>query len=325
MPISPVRFVTTLFRAFGACALAAAAVAAAAAEPFPSKPIRIVIPAAAGGSLDITARLVAQKMGEKLGQSVIVDNRPGGETLLGTRLVKDAPPDGYTLIGQASGFTLFPFMRSDTGYDALKDFAPVGIMLRAPRVVVVSTEKPYRNLPDFIAAAKGGQLTYGSGGVGTPSHIAMESFAQALGLRLTNIPFRGTGAALPEVAAGRVDVMFDAISSSRSYIEGGKLRPLAVSSDKRVPLLPDVPTITEQGVPYTNVFWLGLLAPAGTPRDVVQKLADAMKAASDSPDLRARFQADGSDPTHVGPQEFGAFLRKEAGEMSTLSTILPKQ
>jgi tripartite-type tricarboxylate transporter receptor subunit TctC len=321
----PTRSRAASLRAFGALTLVAAAAAAHAADPFPDKQIRLIIPAAAGGSLDITARVFAQKMSEKLGQPIVVDNRPGGETLLGTRVDKAAPADGYTLLGQASGFTLFPLLRNDAGYDALKDFAPVGIMLRAPRVVVVSSDKPYRSLAEFIAAAKGGQLTYGSGGVGTPTHIAMESFAQALGLHLTNVPFRGTGAALPEVASGRVDVMFDAISSSRPYIEGGKLRPLAVSADKRVPLLPAVPTIKEQGVAYTNFFWLGLLAPAGTPRDVVAKLADAMKAASDSPDLRARFQADGSDPTYVGPEEFGTFLRKEVAEMATLAKTLPKQ
>jgi tripartite-type tricarboxylate transporter receptor subunit TctC len=326
MNLAPFRKIPTAFlRIIGVLALSAAAAAANAADPFPNRPIRIIIPAAPGGSLDITARLIAQKMSEKLGQPVIVDNRPGADTLLGTRMVKDAPADGYTLLGQASGFTLFPLMRSDTGYDALKDFAPVGMMLRAPRVLVTSTAKPYRNLADFVAAAKGGQLTYASGGVGTPTHIAMESFAHALGLQMTNIPFKGTGAALPEVASGRVDVMFDAISSSRPYIEGGRLRGLAVSADKRVPVLPDVATAKEQDVPYTNVFWLGLLAPAGTPREVVQRLADAMKAGSDSPDLRARFQADGSDPTHVGPAEFGAFLRVEAADMVKLAKILPRQ
>jgi tripartite-type tricarboxylate transporter receptor subunit TctC len=294
----------------------AAAPAAVLADAFPGKPIRIIVPSASGGALDITTRLVALKMGEKLGQTVIVDNRPGGDTLLGTRMAKDAPADGYTLLAQANGFTALPALKLDPGYDPIRNFTAIGPMLRAAQVLWTSTGEPDRSVPDFIARAKAqpGKLTYAHGGLGSPLHLAAAQFVHQTGVDVPAVPYKGTGAALPDVAAGRVDVLFAAYAGGAPYLQSGKLKALGVTGTQRLAALPNVPTFKEQGVAFTYYFWLGLLAPAGTPKDVVQKLADALNYATSSKDLVERFRAEGSEPMPATPEEFNAYLVKEAAE-----------
>jgi tripartite-type tricarboxylate transporter receptor subunit TctC len=238
---------------------------AKAADVYPNKPVRFIVPAAPGGALDLTTRLVAQKMSERPGQTILVENRPGGDTLIGTRVVKDAPSDGYTVLATANGFTLLPNMRVDPGYDPLKDYTAVGFMTRSPMILEAGSDRADKTLADFAARAKArpGALSYGHAGVGSPPHIAAAGFVQSAGLNIVHVPYKGNGAALPDVIGGRLDIIVDGYISSSSFIKAGKLRPLAVSSPTRMASLPDVPTFMEQGFNYTYTLWLGLVARAG--------------------------------------------------------------
>jgi tripartite-type tricarboxylate transporter receptor subunit TctC len=307
-----------LDRVLVAAALALGATSAAA-DAFPSKPIRIIVPSAPGGALDVTTRLVAQKMSETLGQSVIVDNRAGGDTLIGTRQAKDAAADGYTILAQANGFVTLPAVKRDPGYDPLKDFTPIGLMLRAPMVMYVGADQPDRTLSDFVARAKSHKLTYATGSVGGPTHVAAAMFLQAAGLNVTLIPYKGAGPAMTDVISGRVDMIFDGYMSSSGQLKSGRLRPLAVTSATRVGPLPGVPTFQEQGMDFNYSLWLGLVAKSGTPKEVIQRLSDALGYALNSKDLNARFQAEGSDPSFVTPEEFGRYLKNEMNQMAKVA------
>ncbi|MEJ8851205.1 tripartite tricarboxylate transporter substrate binding protein [Variovorax rhizosphaerae] len=307
--------------------LGIAATAAMAADPYPSKPVRIVVPAAAGGGLDIVARLVATKMGEKLGQAVIVDNQAGGDTLVGTRNVKNAPADGYTVLAHANGFTILPELKEDPGYDPLKDFTGIGLMSRAPFVMEVASTDPSRDLKEFIARAKKEHLSFASGGIGGPPHMAAVMFLKNQGLDLTPVPYKGNGVALPDVATGRVTTIFDTYVSSLPFLQSGKLKPLAVTSTKRIAPLPNTPTFMELGIDYKYDLWLGLVVRSGTPKEVVQRLSDALRFALEDKDLKARLISEGSDPSFIKPEEFNATLAKEVTEMKQLVKELqiPKQ
>jgi tripartite-type tricarboxylate transporter receptor subunit TctC len=295
-----------------------------AGDSYPSKPIRFIVPAATGGALDLTTRLVALKMGEKLGQTIIVENRPGGDTLLGTRFVKEAPADGYTVFASANGITLLPQMKLNPGYDPLKDFTGIGFMTRAPLVLEVSADQPDRSLADFMARVKAhpGKLSYGHAGVGTPPHIAAAAFLHAAGLDMLSVPYKGNGAALPDVIGNRLEMIFDGYISSSSFIKSGKFRPLAVSSAVRIAPLPNVATFKEQGIDYTYTLWLGLLVRAGTSTAIVQKLSDALRYALQSQELSERFQNEGSDASFVTPEVFNDLYAKEVAHMAKLAADL---
>ena len=301
-----------------ALSMAFAATAAAAADAFPSRPIRIVVNTAPGGLTDITTRLVAQKMGEKLGQSVVIDNKAGADGLLGIRYVKTQPADGYTLLGTAGTVAIQPAVKLDPGYDLVKDFTGVGPMVRSPVLVVEGMSQPDQTLADFMARAKAtpDQLTYASAGVGTTTHLGAALFLQQAGLKVMHVPYKGNGAAMADVIAGRVTMIFEAYGSGAGKVKAGQLKALAVSSTKRLPGLPDVPTIAEQGVPgYSYYLWLGLMAPAGTPKDVVAKLSDALHFALSSKELRDRMRDDGSEPMIMSPDEYNEFLKRDAVQM----------
>jgi tripartite-type tricarboxylate transporter receptor subunit TctC len=328
-PMTKRKFMKTLL-AHGTAALALALpLAAAAADPFPSRPIRIVVNTAPGGLTDIVTRLVAQKMGEKLGQSVIVDNRAGGDGLLGIRYVKTQPADGYTLLGCAGTVAIQPAVKQDPGYDLVKDFTGIGGIVRTPVLMVVGNSQPDKTLKDFVAraCANPGKLTYASAGVGTTTHIGAAMFLQQEKLDLLHVPYKGNGAAMPDVMAGRVAMLFEAIGSGATKVKEGQWRGLAVTSSKRVPALPDVPTMQEQGVPFTYYLWIGMLAPAGTPPDVAQRLSDALRFALTSKDITERFRSDGSEPMLTSPAEFNDFLKREVVQMNRFVTDLgiPKQ
>lgn len=323
-----IDFVSRWLRPAIAClGLSLAAVAAMAADTYPSKPIRIILPAAAGGGLDIVARLVAVKMGEKLGQPVIVENQAGGDTLVGTRNAKSAPADGYTVLAHANGFTILPELKEDPGYDPLKDFTGIGLMSRAPFVMEVAATDPSRNIREFVARAKKENLTFASGGIGGPPHMAAVMFLKSQGLDMTMVPYKGNGVALPDVASGRVTMIFDTYVSSLPFIQSGKLRPLAVTSTTRIAPIPDVPTFVESGMNYQYNLWLGLVVRSGTSKDIVDKLSDALRYALESKDLKARLMSEGSDPSFVTSEEFNAYLTKEVAEMKVLVKELgiPKQ
>jgi tripartite-type tricarboxylate transporter receptor subunit TctC len=303
--------------------------AATAADPFPSRPIRIVVNTAPGGLTDIVTRMVAQKMGEKLGQSVIIDNRAGGDGLLGIRYVKTQPADGYTLLGCAGTIAIQPAVKQEPGYDLVKDFTGVGGIVRTPVLMVVGNSQPDKTLKDFVSRARAnpGKLSYASAGVGTTTHIGAAMFLQQEKLDLLHVPYKGNGAAMPDVMAGRVGMMFESVGSGATKVKDGQWRALAVTSSQRVPSLPDVPTMKEAGVPFSYHLWIGMLAPAGTPPDVVKKLSDALRFALTSKDVVERFRSEGSEAMLTSPAEFNDFLKREVVQMNKFVTELgiPKQ
>jgi tripartite-type tricarboxylate transporter receptor subunit TctC len=308
----------------------ALAVNAHGAEAYPTKPIRIIVHASAGGALDVTTRLVAQRMSETLGQAIVVDNRPGGEGLVGIRAAKSAPPDGYTLLATASTIAVLPSLLKEPNFDLMKDFTGVGPMVRSPMMMLVGPNQPEKSIQDFVTRAKAhpGQLSYGSAGLGSPPHIGAAIFLQQSGLAVLHVPYKGNAAAIPDVIGGRLDMIFESPVSGSSHVRAGKLRALGVSSTSRLPSMPAVPTIAEQGFPgFSYYFWLGLLAPTGTPTDIVQKLNLAVRNAATSKDLTERFRSEGSEPYTMSPQEFNAFLKRDLDEMTRLTGELkiPKQ
>jgi tripartite-type tricarboxylate transporter receptor subunit TctC len=309
----------------GIAALALAMVAfgsAMAADPYPYKPIRIIVPVPPGGSIDITTRLVALKMSEKLGQPIIVENRPGGDTVLGTRLVKEQPADGYTILAQSNGFSSQPALKKDPGYDPIKDFIPLGVMNRAPMVVEVGGEQPERTISDYINAAKAGGTSFATPGIGSAPHLAAEMLMMKAGVSVLHIPYKGASAAYPDVITGRVPLFVDGYVGSAPYLKAGKMRALAVTGATRLGPLPEVPTLIEQGVDVTYLAWLGLIVRAGTPKEIVQQLSDALKYALSNKELIDRFRADGADPTFMTTADFTDYVAKEVAQVAKLAIDL---
>ena len=317
-------------RAAAALIALASTSAVLAQDAFPSRPIRVIVNTAPGGLTDVITRLVALQMGEHLKQSLVVDNRAGGDGLIGIRAAKTAPADGYTLLATAGTIALQMAVRNDPGYDLTKDFVGIGPMGRSPFLLVSAPTQPYKTLPEFVARAKASPdtISFGSAGTGTVPHLGTEKLFQLLGLKLQHVPYKGNGPAMPDVMSGRVDVIFEAYGSSAGRIKGGQLRVLAVTGSNRLAALPDVPTVAEQGFPgYTWYTWLSLTAPAGTPKDVVQKLSEALRAAMASKAITERFREDGMEPVTMSPDEFNQFLAREVTQAHKTVTELgiPKQ
>ncbi|WP_051705438.1 Bug family tripartite tricarboxylate transporter substrate binding protein [Cupriavidus metallidurans] len=307
----------------GATLALTAVTQAYAAEPYPSRPIRIIVASAPGGLLDMVTRLVAQKMEPKLGQSVVVENRSGGGTLVGIRAVRGAPADGYTLLAVTNTITGLPAVRLDPGYDLMKDFVGIGPIVRSPWVMVVGANQPDKTVTDFIARAKAqpNALTFGSNGFGTTPYFAAQSFLQRANVKVLHVPYKGTSAVYPDLISGRVTMMFDGVANTTSMVKGGQVRALGVSSIKRLPAYPNLPTLAEQGLPnFSSYFFVDLFAPAGTPKEIVQKLSQAMQASSK--ELHERFEQDGIEPMTVSPAEFSQSLKRELSEMAKLAADL---
>jgi len=303
---------------------------ATAADTFPSKPLRIIVPVAAGGWGDISTRLIAQKLSQELGQPVVVENRIGAGGLVGIRYVKSTPADGYTLVSTGATMPIQAALNLDAGFDPQKDFVGVGFLVRSPSVVIVGETSSDRSLPELIQRAKAspGKISYGSAGVGTATHIAAASFLQQSGVEMLHVPYKGNGMAMSDVIAGRIGMMFDTYGSSVSNLSGGRLRALAVTSSERLKALPQVPTVAEQGLPgFSSYFWLGLFAPAGTPDGVVLKLSTALNRVLADPQLKERLQRDGTEALAMPPVEFKEFFRKEVSQVNTLihTLAIPKQ
>ena len=286
----------------------------AGAQGYPSKAVRLIVPFLAGGSTDIVGRTVAQKLSEMWGQPVVVDNRPGGGTTIGTDAVAKSAPDGYTLLVTPAPFTINPSLLARLPYDALNDFAPITLINTTPLVMVVHPGVPAKTVKELIALAraKPGQLNFGSSGTGGSNHLAGELFDAMAGVKMVHIPYKGNAGALTDIVGGHLDVVYNGLTSALALIKGGKLRVLAVTSLKRNAALPDVPTLDESGLKgFEAVAWNGLTAPAKTPRDVIVKInADVLKVVN-SPDLKERLKAEGSDPVGSSPEQFAAFLRSE--------------
>lgn len=300
-------------------AAAALATQAAAQPQYPAKPIRLVVPFSAGSATDILARIVGTKMGESGHWQVVVDNRPGAGGTLGATTVAKSAPDGYTLIlvsvGHAINATLYPKL----GYDTLKDFAPVSLVASVPNVLVVNAASPYKSVRDVVAAAKAkpGSMNFNSAGSGSSTHLSGEMFKMQAGIDIMHIPYKGTGEALTDVMAGRGDMMFAPTVSAMPFVKQGKLRALAVTTPKRAGALPDIPTIAESGLSgYAFDSWFGVLAPAGTPKEIVNALNAEIGKALASPDVRERLAAQGAEPRTSTPQEFASYIQAEITKLA---------
>lgn len=292
---------------------------AEAAADYPSKAVRVVVPYPPGGPNDLLARIVAQKVGEKLGQTLVIDNRPGATGLTGSDQVAKSPADGYTLLVSASVHVIYPSLFSKVPFDPLKDFAPVSLLARAPLVMSVNPGVQAKDVQGLIALAKTSDLQYASSGNGSATHLAAEAFKKQAGVALLHITYKGSAPAMNDVIAGHVQVIFDSVPSSKPFIESGKLRPLAVTSAKRSVALPDVPSMAEGGLPnYDLSTWYGLWAPAGTPPAIAEKLARTVREVLQAADTRARLAQLGIEPEGKGPAEFAAFQAAEAIQWAQL-------
>jgi len=291
------------------------------AQDYPSRPITLVVPYAAGGGNDVMARIVADKMSRSLGQPIVIENKGGAGGSIATRQVAKAAPDGYTLGLSGTGtHAINPTLYANVGYDPRKDFAPVGLIATSALVVLVNNDVPARTIPELVALAKkeDGKLTYASAGVGSGIHLGAELFAAMAGIKLTHVPYKGSAPALTDLIGGHVAIYFSSLPPAIGLVNDHKLRALAVTGPQRSPLLPDLPTVAEAGpLPgYEAVLHYGIVAPAGTPQPVIAKLAAAMKDALAEPDVRARIAQDGAEVQSMTPREYAADIDREETKWS---------
>ena len=303
-------------------ALATIVMPVSAAEQFPTRPIRVIVPYAPGGNVDISARIIAPPLGEALGQTIVVDNRPGAGGNLGASLVAKATPDGYTLLVGSSGpLSVNPVIFKNLPYDTLKDFAPISTVQAVSLVVLAGPKSNFNSIADVITAAKArpGKLTMASAGAGTTNHFAIELFAHMANVKLLHVPYKGSGPALSELLGGQVETMIDQLAASIGYVRDGRLKVLAVTTQQRAAALPTVPTLEELGYQgYQASTLLGLLAPAGTPKPVIAKLNAGVRKIMDSPVVAERFRGLGANPGASSPEEFTARIRDELEQWRSL-------
>jgi len=294
-------------------------IAVSAAAAYPDHPIRFVVPVAAGGGNDIVARLLAQKLTDAWGQSVVVDNRPGAATAIGAEIVAKAIPDGYTIMLTSVSFAINAGMRKQLPFDPVRDFATITQVARVPQIMVVNPAVPAATLAEFIALAKAkpGQLNYASAGTGSSTHLAMELFMDMTGTKLNHVPYKGTAPGLTDVIAGHVQITFDAIPPTLPHVKSNRVRALAIGGTQRFPTLPDVPTLAEAGLPnYTFQSWFGIFAPARTPEAVVRTLNRELVRIIALPETRKAFVELGIEPVGTSPEDFGKYLRAEIARWS---------
>ena len=287
--------------------------ASAYAADYPQRPIRLIVPFAAGGGLEITARSIGQKLTEKRGQSIVIDNRPGAATIVGSEIAAKASPDGYTLLMITTTFAINPSLYGKLPYDPVREFAPVTQINSVPNILVVNPSIPAHSVRELIALAKAkpGQLNYASAGSGTSPHLAAELFKTMAGIEMTHIPYKGIPPAVTDVIAGRVTMLMTTTISAAPHVKSGRLRALAITSPKRLAAMPEVPAIGETVPGYEADAFQGMVAPAGVPREIVRQLADDIAAIVRLPEIRERIIADGAEPIGSTPEAFGAFLKKE--------------
>ena len=305
-----ILFATTLC-AMGALVLAASD--AAAADNYPAKPIKIVVPYTPGGGADILTRTLAAALTPKLGQQVIVENRPGGNTIIGSEYVANAQPDGYTLLLVPASFAINPSFYK-IPYDTVKGFAPVGLVALVPLMLVANPNVQINSVKDLIdlAKAKPGKLTFASYGSGSPAHLAGELFKSMVGVDMLHIPYKGSAPALADVVAGHVAIMFSSMSPAVPLVKSGRLKGIAVTTTKRVPAMKDLPTIAEAGVTgYEVQAWNGIVAPAGTPKEIVAKLNRAIVEIVATKEFSDRISAQGFEPESSSPEEFAELIQRD--------------
>ncbi len=298
-----------------AVALAAGAPVAWAQSAYPSKSIQMIVPLAAASAVDNAARILAQRMSQNMGQSIVVENQPGAAGLIGAERVAKAAPDGYTIGGfNDSIMTMLPNLHATMPWDILKDFEPISLVATVEWGLVVNNDAPYKTAADLIAAAKAnpGKINYGSGGNGSPQHVAMEVFATAAGISLTHVPYRGATQAAIDVASGQVAVAFQGLSTVASLVRSGKLRLLAVTTRTRLPQFPDVPTVSESGLPgFEFNSWFALMAPARTPKPIIARLNEEVQKALADPEVRERLNGQGLTVRGSSPEELGTAMRAQ--------------
>lgn len=306
--------------------LAISALEVRAADDYPSKIITLVVPFPAGGGNDAMARMMADRLSVELGKSVVVDNRGGAGGLVGTRSVINAAPDGYTLmLGHTGSVSINPALYAQARFDPSKDFAPVGLIGTMPLALLVNPSLPVNSVRELIALAKKepGKINIGSSSKGTGSHVGAELFMHEAGAKMNLVPYRGTSQALNDLIAGHVQVTFNVIPQAYGNIKSGSLRALAVTTPQRTPLLPDVPTIAESGLPgFEAVLYYGLLAPVGTPRPIIDKINAAMRVSLQNPLVRDRIATDGADAIASTPEEYGAIIARDTAKWGALIKAL---
>ena len=311
--------VGAIFRTTLLCGAMACGGGNAWAQPWPSKPIRIVVPFPAGGGTDLFARTLAQKLGAVFGQQIVVDNRSGAGGMIGAEIVAKAPPDGYTLlVTSSSSQSIVPLLTRKPLYDPLRDFAPVIVIASAPNMLVVHPSLPVRNVRELIALAKAqpGAINYASNGTGTLSHLTGELFKLQTGTSLVHIPYKGGPPAVIDLIAGQVSVLFTAVPTALSQVRAGKLRAIAVTGAKRVDALKELPTVGETLVGFESSQWWGMFAPPQTPAEIIDRLnAEVTKMLAD-PELRARFANEGAEAVGGSPKEMAAYLRTDVEKWS---------
>lgn len=298
-----------------AATLAAGLSVPAIAQEYPTKPVTLVVPFAPGGSSDVISRFVGQKLAEKWKQSVIVDNKAGGAGQIAMSVVARAAPDGYTLIlGHIGTLAVNPAMFEKLSYDYKKEFVPVAMLAVVPSAIGVNPDLPIKNIKDLIDYSKAnpGKLNYGSAGNGSAGHLAMEFFKDTVKMEAQHVPYKGTGPMLTDLLSGQTQITYNGILPLVPHAKNGKLRIIAVGSPKRLPLMPDVPTVEEQGYPgFETSQWYGVLAPAGTPEAIVKKLNADINAVLTQPDIVKRLQDDGAVPGSGSPEDFGKYIDAE--------------
>jgi tripartite-type tricarboxylate transporter receptor subunit TctC len=289
----------------------------ALAQAYPSKPVRLIVPYPAGGPIDVIARLLGQKLTENLGQQVIIDNRGGANGIIGVEIAARAAPDGYTfLMGSTSTHSINPRLYSKLPYDAVKDFAPVSLLATRPYILVLHPSVPAKSVNELIALARArpGQLTYASGGgAGSANHLAGELFKASAGVDIVHVPYKGGGPALTELLGGQVAIFFAPITIALSYVQAGKLRALAVTGARRAAVTPDLPTMSEAGLPgFEFSIWDGMLAPARVPKEAVAKVNGELVKILQSRDIKERFAAMGADAASSTPEQLAVFMKADA-------------
>ena len=311
------------FARLAALLLSFSAVGTATAADYPLKPIRLIVPFAAGGGNDAVARTIAQSLSAGLGQQVVVDNRAGAGGVVGAELAAKSPPDGYTLfLGGVGSHAINPSVHRNLPYDPVRDFAPISLIASAALILVVHPSLPAKSVEEFIvlAKAKPEAINYASNGNGSSSHLAAAMFESMTATRMTHVPYKGLAPALVDLLAGEVQAMFSSVVAILPHVQAGKLRALAVTGERRLGLIADVPTVAEAGVPgYQAGSWYGILAPAGTPVDIIRTLNDEIVKAIRQPDVKRAFALEGAEPIGSSPQEFAAHIRAELNRLGKVA------
>lgn len=308
------RVVSALLLASAWAALAQLAAAQTAPSQYPTRPIRMISPSSAGGPVDVICRIVSQGLSEGIGQQIVVENRVGAAGIIGTELVVRAAPDGYTLLfGFSAPLAIAPNANPNTPYDPLKDLVAISQVAAAPYVLLVHPSVPAQSVKELVALARSrpGKLNFGSGGTGTGIHMAGELFNLSAGVKVVHVPFKGAAPAMTSLMAGEIDMMFNGVPPTLPHIRSGRVRALAVGGDKRSALLPELPTILENGFKFNTAGWYGVLAPRGTPQAIVAKLHGELVRALNTPALKEQFVKQGVEGVGSTPEQFSAFVRAE--------------